>query len=206
MIAGELRAGRTYQGLDGTERKIVHFYDLNGTKPAQTSDQDRLKYDPGRWPMYVSDFARWAQADVTPTPMDDLDPLDLDPGIRNTVMRLRALGFETSDSGDGVAKFDAEGNELPGFEGATSGFGVPHVVFIIEPAARLVSEADRLLKVLILEGVEVGLVDPKDSVNIQAAYDPVDGIAVVILDGLDDQGWPLLSPDPRPSPKLPGGP
>lgn len=35
---------------------------------------------------------------------DDLDPSALDPGIRRTILWLRARGFNTTDSGDGVSK------------------------------------------------------------------------------------------------------
>jgi hypothetical protein len=42
--------------------------------------------------------------------MTDLNYNDLDPGIRETVRLLRDEGFETVDSGDGVAKpLDHEG-------------------------------------------------------------------------------------------------
>lgn len=36
--------------------------------------------------------------------MSDIDYEALDPGIRRTVRWLRSLGFETTDSGDGVTK------------------------------------------------------------------------------------------------------
>jgi hypothetical protein len=45
----------------------------------------------------------------------DTVPWDnLDPGIRRLVRLLVDHGFETTDSGDNVSKFDADGKPLPG--------------------------------------------------------------------------------------------
>lgn len=40
--------------------------------------------------------------------MNELDPKELDPGIMNLVMALRASGWNTTDSGDGVSKRNPE--------------------------------------------------------------------------------------------------
>ena len=60
---------------------------------------------------------------------------DLDPGIRRTVHWLRAHGFETTDSGDGVSKTQAI------FDGEA--LDVPHAFMKLLPAA-LVTESMRL--------------------------------------------------------------
>lgn len=57
----------------------------------------------------------------------------LDPGIRNLVVYLRALGFETTDSGDGYSK--------PADERV---FHTPHVAMRCEPW-RIVEASDHLL-------------------------------------------------------------
>lgn len=58
--------------------------------------------------------------------MEAIDYSQLDPGIRDTVQRLREAGFETSDSGDGVSK-PADQIEIP----------FPHVAAGVNPLTML---------------------------------------------------------------------
>lgn len=60
----------------------------------------------------------------------------LDPGIRETVVRVNEAGFETTDSGDGVSK-----------PADCRVFDCPHVIVKVSPAEG-VSESHRLLKLL----------------------------------------------------------
>lgn len=132
----------------------------------------------------------------------DTVPWDnLDPGIRRLVRLLIDHGFDTTDSGDGVSKFDAEGKPLPGWESDDPSFEwvsrTPHVYMRTEPDA-LASECDRLLRVLFDAGVKVksiGLTD--DAPNIQGTYDPTirdfhNGrrYAIIALTGVSDADLP----------------
>lgn len=80
----------------------------------------------------------------------------LDPGIRDIVRTLRAAGFETTDSGDGISK--PEDDRV---------FEEPHVVSVVDVDA-LVAEADRLHRLL------------GDSWRIEASYCPNEGTAVIL--------------------------
>lgn len=114
----------------------------------------------------------------------ELDALrqGLNPGIRVLVMRLRALGFDTVDSGDGrthVAECDRP---------------YPYVSIRVDPSL-LASESDRLRFELEDRGVHVdaagSLFDPDGGaragvVEIEASYDPITKIAIIDLRGLDD--------------------
>ena len=121
--------------------------------------------------------------------MSDIPYDDLDPGIREVVRWLNEAGFPTMDSGDGKAKFDDDGNELPGWEGGTCGYGVPHAIIAVHPHM-LVEQADDLVRALRSQvGITVQATSPDGSgVEVQANYDPANGIAVVVLSGLDDDG------------------
>lgn len=98
----------------------------------------------------------------------------LDPGIRQTVAWLRGHGFNTTDSGDGKAKFE----EGRGFEGVLD---FPHVFMKVTPPDQLLEQACRLRQ-LIVNDTPVYL----EPGQIQATYDPVDGSAVLALYGIDD--------------------
>ena len=84
------------------------------------------------------------------------DISQLDPGIRHMVAYLRGLGFQTTDSGDGVSK--------PRDERA---FHVPHVACAVTPKA-MVREANLLFVVL------------GPGWTVQASYDPKDKSAVLV--------------------------
>lgn len=115
----------------------------------------------------------------------EIDYDAIDPGVRETVRRLNALGFETTDSGDGVSKLD-EGypaDEILDF---------PHVYIRCAPrdvanvSARLKREIER-------RGFCVEPVG-HSSIWIQATLDPADGTATILLAGVTDAGW--RAPEP----------
>lgn len=74
---------------------------------------------------------------------DDLNIEELDPGIRNDVLKLRQNGFCTSDSGDGVSK---PFNQRI--------FNCPHIVAKVSKILDFIHEAHRMQN-LLGEGWEV---------------------------------------------------
>lgn len=100
--------------------------------------------------------------------MGELDLSQLDPGIRGAVAWLRMHGFDTTDSGDGVSK--------PGDERVLD---IPHVFMVVAPE-HLVAEADRLLSLLLENGVDVDQIGCEVA-SIEASYDPVSGTGVITL-------------------------
>lgn len=74
--------------------------------------------------------------------MDEINFEELDPGIRETVRRLRRHGFETTDSGDGVSK-PADWYQ-PDEHGITQAMNFPHVICLTSPD-RLIADAQRLV-------------------------------------------------------------
>jgi hypothetical protein len=121
--------------------------------------------------------------DAGGTPRPPIDLQALDPGIRETVRRLREAGFDTSDSGDGRSK-PADPVEVLDF---------PHVA-IRASASSLIGEAERLRFFLSDAGLTVepfGMEpEPEKRIGIQASYDPSNGSAIVLLTGLSDEAWP----------------
>ncbi|HET9063697.1 MAG TPA: hypothetical protein VFO62_10450 [Candidatus Binatia bacterium] len=115
-----------------------------------------------------------------PSPVPPIDYTALDPGIRETVRRLRAAGFATTDSGDGVSKLEA-GTDI----GEALSF--PHAVIRCEPD-RLVAEARRLHAFLGEHGFCVEPVGVS-SIWIQADYDPTNDVATIMLAGVADAAW-----------------
>ncbi len=110
------------------------------------------------------------------TVKDDLDYSTLTPGIRRTVALLRALGFKTTDSGDGVTNVKA------GMEEAMTR---PNVYMVV-PARQLVTEALRLRYVLRKRGIPIDSQGPDDVPCIQGMYDPCGDSAGILLMGVDD--------------------
>ncbi len=126
-------------------------------------------------PPYRAGYESVAQA-------DDLDLSTLDPGIRDTVRRLRDAGFHTTDSGDGVTK-------LSGPDAMECAIAVPNVVIVCDEWD-LRKEARRLMGFLADAGIAIVPLQPDGSgVSIQASYDPADGSAVIMLTGLSDGMW-----------------
>lgn len=104
---------------------------------------------------------------------------DLDPGIRETVRRLNAAGFETSDSGDGVSK-DGEERVLD----------VAHVVIVAKPET-LIEDSKKLCLFLLSHGISVQPMNeaPEHHPAIQSTFDPVDNSAIMMLFGVNDASW-----------------
>lgn len=91
----------------------------------------------------------------------------LNPGIRRTVVMLRAAGFMTMDSGDGKThEFECD-------------LDVPYVHIKVEPA-QLVDEAHRLLALVLAEFAP--------GAAVEASYSPQDGFALLHLFGASDEG------------------
>lgn len=107
---------------------------------------------------------------------DVLDPNELTPGIRRTVLYLRAHDFGTCDSGDGVTNVEA------GMEGAMP---IPHVHILAKPM-ELVPEARRLR--MLLAGVTWEPCGPEGNTGpaIECTYDPVSDVAIISLLHVDD--------------------
>jgi hypothetical protein len=84
----------------------------------------------------------------------------LDPGIRDLVVRLNKLGFDTCDSGDGVTKPAAGWSE-------DEALRYPHVFSEVDPED-MVYESLRLFNIL---GPEW---------NVECSYSPSSGIALLL--------------------------
>lgn len=106
--------------------------------------------------------------------MSDIPYDDLDPGIRETVRRLAAWGFEPTDSGDGETK-RAAGNDPCETE--------PHVYMIVD-SAKLVSESHRLHDALLDADVHA------PDIRIEASYSPYECIGILALHNVNDRAWP----------------
>lgn len=96
-----------------------------------------------------------------------------DPGIRHVVETLMHLGFLTTDSGDGRAKFAA------GIADETT-LAFPHVHMITKPS-RLLEDANRLHAVMLERGILF-----REPVSIEAIYLPHADAATLSLFGVDD--------------------
>ncbi len=101
----------------------------------------------------------------TVKPLEALIVAALDPGIRDVVQQLRAAGFETTDSGDGVSKpadWYEDGSALP----------FPHVWCRVDDREALLSEADRLFETLGRRW------------DVEATYSPKDGLCILLVSRL----------------------
>lgn len=113
----------------------------------------------------------WEVEALAPAGRRTVDPLPpeavtaLDPRVREVVVKLRAAGFETTDSGDGSKAETMEG-ALP----------MPHVFVRCPDPAALQSECARLVAALRRWGVEVVATDDPRAAQgfptVQATYDP----------------------------------
>ena len=130
---------------------------------------------------------------------DQFDYSELDPGIRNSVKFLRNHGFWTTDSGDGQTKFST------GQYDAAEVLDFPHICIVVEPR-NMIEESRKLAAVLGGHGVQVqqrGLrhLDPqwyesqdeaptwdvKQAVEVEASYDPMTDIAVIMVSYINDE-------------------
>lgn len=99
--------------------------------------------------------------------MSEIDYDALDPGIRDIVRDLRAVGFHTTDSGDGVSK---PVNERV--------FHVPHVAVRVTDLNTLVKQADELLAALVY-------IDGSYAWRVEASYVPGEGGVLVATKGVE---------------------
>jgi hypothetical protein len=103
-----------------------------------------------------------------------IDYSEIDPGVRRLVRWLNELGFETTDSGDGVSKPDME-----------CALAVPNVAIVMGDKGDLIHNADCLHAELVKLGVFLN-----KSRSIQASYDPDDGSCIILLLGVSDADLP----------------
>ncbi len=115
---------------------------------------------------------------------------DVDPGIARVVAWLRAAGFDTTDSGDGVTKL------AQGFTVEDGVLETPHVHMMVEPG-RMVEESDRLAALVQALGIPLTSEDWTAMVLVDATYHPLEKVAVLSLFGLGDallpEGAPVIA-------------
>jgi hypothetical protein len=115
-----------------------------------------------------------ARRDAPTNPEPDYDALD--PGIRETVRWLRRLGWETTDSGDGVSK-ESDALWCPW----------PHVHVQID-GHEILAACGRMMNDLLAAGIEVAPCgNPEKEPSLEVTYDPVDGIAILTVTNLNDE-------------------
>ncbi len=125
----------------------------------------------------------------------EIDYNEIDPGVRETVKFLRANGFDTTDSGDGDHKYH---------HGEDCACTIPfaNVAAVVDDPSELASEADRLVSLLrqlniIVQpsgwrGADPELFgeppdwDVNDAVEVDASYDPIQKVAVLLVLYLND--------------------
>ena len=105
---------------------------------------------------------------------DAFNPDGLCPGIRRIVLWLRGLGYDTTDSGDGVSN-----------EGMGCAMDIPNVHMTCDPQ-ELLEKADELHQHLARKGISTGD-DPWAGASIQATYNPADKSAHISLFSVDDK-------------------
>ncbi len=97
---------------------------------------------------------------------------ELNPGIVKTVALLREWGYDTCDSGDGKTHdFECDRD-------------CAYVVMVVHNQYELVAQANILRAMLCDRGVD--LQQQPTMPFLQASYCPVDHIAVLDLNGVDD--------------------
>lgn len=98
---------------------------------------------------------------------------EIQPRMRRLVALLQSVGFQTTDSGDGVTNVEA---------GMEDALDFPHV-FMTCDSRKLVEEARRLLTIVRtwIRATEF---------QIECTYSPVDDTAVLALYGLTDDDLP----------------
>lgn len=135
-----------------------------GTKKAMTyvrSVHDRVRT--GRGHVYG------ALGSTTKERGSVMDPNELSPGIRDLVIWLNSMGFQTTDSGDGT-------NFREGMECA-----VPYPMVAMRTSARhMVQDARRLRAALMGRSVDLN----RKGIAIEASYSPIDDVAILVLTGV----------------------
>lgn len=108
--------------------------------------------------------------------MQEINYEELNPGIRRVVKMLREAGFRTTDSGDGVTNNAMEGALL-----------LPHVHCVVASVS-MVAEARRMLSLFTDAGLDVA------PGQIQAVFDPMDGVCTLSVYGIKDEMLPVVEP------------
>lgn len=117
--------------------------------------------------------------------MNPINYSTIDPGIRQTVKFLRDVcGLNTTDSGDGVSKGE-------------DGLSFPHVFAVVEDPEQVVKTCKRVAIALWEQGVrpvstppDMSELEPGTAV-IECNYNVADGVAIVQVLGLSDDGLRL---------------
>lgn len=109
--------------------------------------------------------------------MDLFDYNVIMPSMRRTVRWVRSLGFETTDSGDGITNVEA---------GMECALDFPHVVCKVDDPNTGVERAKFLHKCC----KDLGLPVPT-KVSVEFSYNPED-VGVILLIGLTDEILPEI--------------
>lgn len=126
-------------------------------------------------------------------PADLMDPdfvlyEELDPGVRETVRRLRAAGFRTTDSGDGVSKLAAGWPE-------EEIILRPHVFISVDHWSDLMTTTRTLYQYLLtrvnITSQSHALTEnpPPREGYIEATYDPCDETCLIAVYNVTDDMW-----------------
>lgn len=127
---------------------------------------------------------------------------ELDPGIRETVRWLQSLGYDTTDSGDGVTKrpADCACEWTPGNSDCswciesgiyTCWLPMPNVAIVLDRESDGAAEADRLAMRLRARGIELDASGAGP--RIEFTYSPNDGVKLLVLLNVDDNTLPRLN-------------
>lgn len=116
--------------------------------------------------------------------MDKIKLENLDAGIYRTVLWLRGENFDTTDSGDGVSKFE-EAEEL-GEDPPEDVLDYPTVAILVD-SDKLVEESHRLLGLLVERGIPLEEISgDEDAPCIEGSYDPANEVGIIMLANVDD--------------------
>lgn len=107
-------------------------------------------------------------------PCTVIDPSTITPGVRRLVAFMRKHGFQTTDSGDGITNPEVR---------MECAFPQPNVFIDVPDLSRAFAETNRLYALLTAEGQDFG---PDSPTVIHCQYDPVDGLAMIYVMGVDD--------------------
>ena len=103
------------------------------------------------------------------------DPTELDPGIRDLVVKLNKAGWLTTDSGDGKSK---PADQIV--------FTYPHVAISIPPSQSLTRSADNLIKWLKTENYPIGDSE-SNKWTVEANYSPLDKEKMLFIYKLEEE-------------------